>query len=147
VVVRLRWPRHCRPRLTAERAGPLQAAPCSRSPAKCCVQVLERIKGGGAPGGGIMEVVAWQPKVLGRAFVAYAAACLEIVLLGTPKPPSSCDSCRRISTQARSCRFHVHPGCPSSGAHWRSYGRRAVVGAPAGVCVYFWFASWTLPTD
>jgi len=81
------------------------------------VQVLERTKGGDAPGGGILEVVAWQPNFLGgRAkvprkatnlvFVAYAAACLEIVLLGTPKPPSLCDSCRRMSTQARSCRFH-----------------------------------------
>jgi hypothetical protein len=27
------------------------------------VQVLERIMGGGAPGGGIMEVVAWQPNL------------------------------------------------------------------------------------
>ena len=34
---------------------------------KCCVQVLERTEGGGAPGGGIMEVVAWQPNLLGRA--------------------------------------------------------------------------------
>jgi hypothetical protein len=34
---------------------------------KCCVQVLERIEGGGTPGGGIMEVVAWQPNLLSRA--------------------------------------------------------------------------------
>jgi hypothetical protein len=34
VVVRLRWPWRCRPRLTALRAGPLQAAPCIRSPAE-----------------------------------------------------------------------------------------------------------------
>ena len=50
-------------------------------------------------------------KATNLAFVAYAAACLERVLLGTPKPSSSCDSCRRISTP--------------------SFGRRAIVGAPA----------------
>jgi hypothetical protein len=59
------------------------------------VQVPERTKGGDAPGGGILEVVAWQPNFLDRAresaqegdnlaFVAYAAVCLEIVWLGTP---------------------------------------------------------------
>jgi len=31
------------------------------------VQVLERTKGGDAPGGGILEVVAWQSNFLGRA--------------------------------------------------------------------------------
>jgi hypothetical protein len=36
-----------------------------RGPWRC--QVHERIRGGGAPGGGIMEVVAWQPNLLGRA--------------------------------------------------------------------------------
>ena len=62
---------------------------------KCCVHVLEHIKGRGDPGGWIMEVVAWQPNLLGRAskvprkatnlaFVVYVVACLEIVLLGTP---------------------------------------------------------------
>ncbi len=37
----------------------------------------------------------------------YAAARLVMVLLGMPNPPSSCDSCKRMSTQARSCWFHV----------------------------------------
>ena len=50
-----------RARLTAVRAGLEPAAPCSRS------QVLERAKGGDAPGGGILEVVAWQPYLLSRA--------------------------------------------------------------------------------
>ena len=31
------------------------------------MQVLERTKGGDAPGGGILEVVAWQPNFLRRA--------------------------------------------------------------------------------
>ena len=35
-----------------------------------------------------------------RALVVYAAACLEIVLLGTPKPPLSCDSCRHVDPSA-----------------------------------------------
>ena len=77
------------------------------------MQVLERAKGRDAPRGGILDVVARQPYLLSkagesaqeRALVVYAAACLEIVLLGTPKPPSSCDSCRRMSTQARSSTF------------------------------------------
>ena len=34
---------------------------------KCCVQVLERTEGGGAPGGGILEVVAWEPNFLSRS--------------------------------------------------------------------------------
>ena len=34
---------------------------------KCCVQVLERTQGGDDPGGGILEVVAWQPNFLVRA--------------------------------------------------------------------------------
>jgi hypothetical protein len=70
VVVRLRWQQRCRLRLTAVRAGPMQDAPCSFQEQlksiiiiiivlqKCCVQVLDRITGGGAPGGGIIEVVA-----------------------------------------------------------------------------------------
>ena len=62
MVVRLRWLRRRRLRLTAVRAGPLQAALCSRSPA----EVLRA----------------------GLSFVVYDVACLEIVLLGKPKPPS-----------------------------------------------------------
>jgi hypothetical protein len=46
-------------------------------------------------------------KAINLAFVVYAAARLVMVLLGTPNPPSSCDSCKRMSTQARSCWFHV----------------------------------------
>jgi hypothetical protein len=28
-------------------------------------------------------------------------------VVGTPNPPSSCDSCKRMSTQAQSCWFHA----------------------------------------
>jgi hypothetical protein len=31
------------------------------------VQVLERAEGGGIPGGGFLDVVAWQPDLLSRA--------------------------------------------------------------------------------
>jgi hypothetical protein len=106
-----RLPPRCRPNLMSVRAG-LQLVL-----QKSFVQVLERAKGRDAPGGGILDVVARQPyllsravevprKATNRALVVYAVACLEIVLLGTLEPPSSCDSCRRMSTQARSCRFH-----------------------------------------
>jgi hypothetical protein len=46
-------------------------------------------------------------KATNLALVLYNAACLVMVLLGTPNPPSPCDSCKRMSTQARSCWFHV----------------------------------------
>ena len=31
------------------------------------VQALERAEGGGIPGGGVLDVVAWQPDLLSRA--------------------------------------------------------------------------------
>jgi hypothetical protein len=37
-------------------------------------------------------------KATNLALVVNDAACLVMVLLGTPKPPSSCDSCMRMST-------------------------------------------------
>ena len=42
VVVFLRWLRHCLPLLTAVRAGLLQAAPCSRSPAEVLQGLWEK---------------------------------------------------------------------------------------------------------
>jgi hypothetical protein len=41
------------------------------------------------------------------ALVVYDAAWRVMVLLETPKPPSSCDSWSRMSTQARSRWFNV----------------------------------------
>jgi len=46
-------------------------------------------------------------KARNLAFVVYAALHLVMVLLGMPNPPSSYDSCKRMSTQARSCWFNV----------------------------------------
>ena len=37
-------------------------------------------------------------KATNLALFVYDAACLVMVLLGTPKPPYSCDSCMRMST-------------------------------------------------
>ena len=38
-------------------------------------------------------------KARNLAFVVYAAARLVMVLLVMPNPPSSCDSCKRMSTK------------------------------------------------
>jgi hypothetical protein len=56
---------------------------------------LAEAERGGHPGGWILEVVARQPDLL------------VMLLLEMPNPPSSCDSCKRMSTQARSCWFNV----------------------------------------
>jgi hypothetical protein len=65
----------------------------------------------------MLEVVAPQPDLLSRvgngaqeetnlALFVYDAACLLTVLWVTPKPPTSWDSCKRMSSQARSCWFN-----------------------------------------
>jgi hypothetical protein len=41
-------------------------------------------------------------KATDLALVVYNAARLAMVLLETPNPPSSCDSCKRMSTQGTS---------------------------------------------
>jgi hypothetical protein len=46
-------------------------------------------------------------KATNLVFVVYAAARLVMLLLGMPDQPSSCDSCKRMSTQAWSCWSHV----------------------------------------
>ncbi len=56
---------------------------------------LELPEKGNVPGGWILEIVARQPDML------------EGTLFVTPNPPSSWDSCKRMSTQTRSCWFHV----------------------------------------
>ena len=66
------------------------------------VQASERAKGRGIPAGGVLEVGARQPDLLSGASkgaqegykpgVGRDAARRVMVLLETPKPPSSCDS-------------------------------------------------------
>jgi len=83
---------------------------------KSFVQVLERAKGRDAPSGGILDVVARQPYLLSRAGESAQEGDkpgVGRVCCGVPRDSvvgdaaSSCDSCRRMSTQARSCRFHL----------------------------------------
>jgi hypothetical protein len=46
-------------------------------------------------------------KATNLALVVYDAMSLVMVVLGMLDPLSSCDSCKRMSTQARSCWFNV----------------------------------------
>ena len=79
---------------------------------------LQRAKGGGMSGGGILEVVAWQPDLLSSADKGAQATHLALVvcttqravltvLWVTPKPPASWGSCNHMPAHARSCWFHV----------------------------------------
>jgi len=80
------------------------------------VAVLERAKGRDAPSGGILDVVARQPYLLSRAGESAQEGDkpgVGRVCCGVPRDSvvgdaeaSSCDSCRRVSTQAWSCRVH-----------------------------------------
>ena len=77
------------------------------------MHMLELAESGGVPCGWILEIVA-RPDLLTRggkgaeegnkpAVGRYDAAWHVMTLLVTPNPPSSWDSCKRMSTQARSC--------------------------------------------